>query len=351
MEIRKHRIEALDGLRFFAFIMVMFYHYLFIAPLQGFIPREYAIDAFSFGDFGVDLFFLISGFVITLSSENRTPKKFIIARFNRIFPLFVICALIIFFFSISLPMVDPKERFISLVYSLSFYPGVFGKDYFSSVYWTIAVEVTFYIWVFILMKLRLWNNFRNEICFAWLALSLLNNFIIHNNLISTIFITHFAGHFVIGVVIFELRTSKIQPKHSLLILISSIFIYNNMIGHQKWIDSFGVSYDHASLLFMTFFIIALVWITSHVESLGKYYNSIKMLGAMTYPLYLVHADLGFWSHAIFERKIWSIFPITKQYVGYHLMVFIAIILSFLTSYLLVKYIDPPMQKLLKKWQS
>jgi len=115
--------------------------------LQGFLPREYNVPSLVFGDYGVDLFFLISGFVITLSSENRSVAKFSQARFNRIFPMLFICAFIVYFFSISLPMVDSKERLSSLFYSLSFFPNLFGKDYFSSVYWTIQVEVTFYIFV------------------------------------------------------------------------------------------------------------------------------------------------------------------------------------------------------------
>ena len=343
----KHRIEALDGLRFFAFIMVMFYHYLFIAPLQGYIPRHLAIDAFSFGDFGVDLFFLISGFVITLSSENRRPIHFFIARFNRIVPLFIICAFVVYFFSISLPMVDAKERIVSLLYSLTFFPQLFGKQYFSSVYWTIAVEVTFYIWVAILMFLNLWNKHRLLICFIWVLISYFNSFILKSNILSSVLITQYAGHFVIGIILFELRMSSIKSIHAFLLLVSSVLVYNNMIKHQLRVDSFNVQFDNASLLFTTIFLICLVWIASHVETLGKYYNVVKFLGAMTYPLYLIHADLGFWAHAIFERKWWDQSVFLKNNISYHSMVMIACFLSFSIAALLVKFIDPPLQKLLK----
>lgn len=348
MKHSKHRIEALDGLRFFAFIMVMAYHYLFIAPLQGFIPHDYVIIPFSFGDFGVDLFFLISGFVITLSSENRSAKQFFIARFNRIVPLFILCAFVIYFYSISLPMVDPKERLISLVYSLTFFPHLFGQQYFSSVYWTIALEVTFYIWVALLMSMKLWDHHRMMVCAIWIVLSYLNVFILKNDILSTVLITQYSGHFVIGIVLFELRTLRLRPVHSLLILASSVLVYNSMIRHQLWIDNFKIYVDHASLLFMTFFLITIVWLSSHVESLGKFYSIVKFLGAMTYPLYLVHADLGFWSHAIFERKLWNDYPILKEYVNYHFMIIIACTLSFIIAAILVKFVDPFTQRALKK---
>lgn len=349
MQKFNHRIEALDGLRFLAFIMVMFYHYLFIAPLQNFIPRHYAVEPFSFGEYGVDLFFLISGFVITLSSENRNALSFFIARFNRIVPLFIVCAIILLLFSISLPMVNAIERINSLFYSLTFFPKIFGKEYFSAVYWTITIKVTFYILIATLMAFKVWDKNRILICSIWVGIAYINSFLLKDDFLSNILITQYAGHFIIGIVLFELRTTSIKPIHMLLILLSSILVYNNMIKHQLWIDSFNVHFDHASILLVCFSLISLVWIASHIESLGVYYPVVRFLGAMTYPLYLIHADLGFWSHAIFERKWWGGNAFLKEYIGYYSMVFIAISLSFLISYLLVKYFDPIIQSNLKKF--
>lgn len=348
MKNSNHRIEALDGLRFIAFLMVMFYHYLFIAPLQKFIPIDYTVEAFSFGEYGVDLFFLISGFVITLSSENRSVKQFLIARFNRIVPLFIICAVIIFLFSISLPMINIKERAVSLLYSLSFFPGLFGKEYFSAVYWTITIEVTFYLLVALLMTLNIWNKNRILICFVWIFISYANEFFFENHLLSSLLITQYAGHFIIGIVLFEIRSSLIRPVHLLTILLASVLVYNNMVRHQLWIDGFNVHFDHASLLLTCFFLIALVWISSNISTLGNYYPAVRVLGAMTYPLYLIHADLGFWSHAIFERKWWWKYAFLKHHVGYYSMIFIAIFLVFTISFFLVKFVEPQIQKKLKK---
>ncbi|WEA07162.1 acyltransferase [Pantoea dispersa] len=346
----KHRIEALDGLRFLAILMVLFYHYLFIAPLQGFLPREYNVPSLVFGDYGVDLFFLISGFVITLSSENRSVAKFSQARFNRIFPMFFICAFIVYFFSISLPMVDSKERLSSLFYSLTFFPNLFGKDYFSSVYWTIQVEVTFYIFVALFMWVGVWEKKKHFICSIWLAISYANNFIVDSHLITTFLLTRYAGHFVIGIVLFELRTSRVKPVHLLLILFSLVLIYNSMLQQQLWIDGFGIKVDHASLLMMAVLIVGVVWVASNIESLGRAYKFVKFLGAMTYPLYLIHADLGFWSHAIFERKLWA-YDFFKNHVGYYSTIFLAMFLSLFLSALLVKFVDPFIQLRLKKiWE-
>jgi peptidoglycan/LPS O-acetylase OafA/YrhL len=41
-----------------------------------------------FGYLGVPLFFMISGFVISASAENRTPSEFVISRITRLFPAY-----------------------------------------------------------------------------------------------------------------------------------------------------------------------------------------------------------------------------------------------------------------------
>lgn len=83
---RQH-FPALDGLRGVAILLVVLYHNF------GFIQQSY------FGWLGVDLFFVLSGFLITsiLLNEIQQPgglKKFYVRRILRIFPLYFLCLLI-----------------------------------------------------------------------------------------------------------------------------------------------------------------------------------------------------------------------------------------------------------------
>lgn len=343
------RIEALDGLRFIAFMMVMSYHYLFASPISGFLPRELIVNAFYFGDFGVDLFFLISGFVISLSSDGRTPYAFIKSRINRIVPTFIIFGLIVFVFSISLPMVEVKERLISLLYSFTFFPQAFGHHFFSDIYWTIQKEITFYMLVFFMMILKLWGRFKKQICFAWLIIAFINQFILHSVYFNYFFITEHAGHFIAGIIIYNMRKNKSSPIDVVLIILSVVLIYNRMIGFNSYISgSFGYSVSNASLLLACLSLVMLTWCASNVSEVGRFYNSIKFLGLMTYPLYLVHADIGFWSHAIFERLLWDKYPVTKVIVGYKITVLIAIFVSFLISAVYIKFFDKKVTLLVNK---
>ena len=93
------RLPSLDGLRGFAAIIVMAFHFNIF-----FVPQANLFDVIPFlykGYLAVDLFFLLSGFVMahvygaTLASDWRAQwKKFAVARFARIYPLFAVTTLV-----------------------------------------------------------------------------------------------------------------------------------------------------------------------------------------------------------------------------------------------------------------
>ncbi|TCV97931.1 acyltransferase family protein [Biostraticola tofi] len=336
----KIRVEALDGLRFFAFLMVIMYHYMFASPLSGLLPKELAVRSFFYGDFGVDLFFIISGIVISLSSDGRKPFDFIKSRINRILPTFFIFSVVALIFSISLPMVEFKERAESLIYSLTFFPQAFGHSFFSDVYWTIQKEVTFYIIVSIMMVFGVWESNKRNFCFAWLLLAFANQYVISSSLIEYLFITEYAGHFIVGIAIYNISKDRVNPLDIAIIALGSILIYSRMVGfNQHSQSSFGYSVTNASLLLSCLVLITLSWCAFNIKEVGKHYSTVKFLGAMTYPLYLIHADIGFWSHAIFERLIWNKYPITQSLVGYKTTIVIAVFTSFAVCAIYIKFFD------------
>jgi peptidoglycan/LPS O-acetylase OafA/YrhL len=86
------RVEALDLLRLFAVLAVVLYHYGFRgAAADGFTTASLTdlTPIAKYGYLGVQLFFVISGFVIAYSAEGRTASGFAIARIARIYPGFI----------------------------------------------------------------------------------------------------------------------------------------------------------------------------------------------------------------------------------------------------------------------
>jgi peptidoglycan/LPS O-acetylase OafA/YrhL len=140
----------IQSLRAFSVLIVFFYHL--------------EIDLFSLGYLGVDIFFVISGFVISQKlykdiclKRNQIIKKFFISRIKRLFPaLLLILTVTIFFFIFFGPLDLFVHNFKSFFFSVAgisnFYYLLRKRDYFDTVFenpfghtWSLGVEMQFYI--------------------------------------------------------------------------------------------------------------------------------------------------------------------------------------------------------------
>ena len=111
------RLRALDGLRLVAALMVALYHYGgrsgdiskgWGASPQEAVPRP-ATSWFSYGCLGVQIFFVISGFVICMSGWGRPLRSFFASRVARLYPAYW-AALVIVTAVFALPWVAYRER-------------------------------------------------------------------------------------------------------------------------------------------------------------------------------------------------------------------------------------------------
>lgn len=89
----KISIKSLTGIRFFAAIFVIFFHYLDTKQYAGL----YITELTRYGYVGVSLFFVLSGFVLAYNYPNFTSaaerNRFWWARFARIYPLYLVALL------------------------------------------------------------------------------------------------------------------------------------------------------------------------------------------------------------------------------------------------------------------
>lgn len=148
------RIVILDGLRMFAILFVMIGHLLAQYDVKGNNFLEYFIR-YSF--FGVPFFFVISGFVILHSLENtRNYIEFIKKRYLRLAPAMLICSCLTFCFFKFIYSGDgyvSSSYFPNLLIANTFInPHVFDLFigevryyYIDDAYWSLWVEVCFYI--------------------------------------------------------------------------------------------------------------------------------------------------------------------------------------------------------------
>jgi len=177
--MNQDRILELDGIRGLAIIAVMVFHMAQYHPSE----PDLLSAVIDLGWIGVDLFFVLSGFLITcvLLSEKHSPRylrNFYLRRTLRILPLYY--AAVFCFFHVELPLAHHFHALRStnndseLLYwlQLSNWRSAFGELAASPVgpFWSLAIEEQFYlVWPFVV----LWTGERGltVVCLSLAAIS------------------------------------------------------------------------------------------------------------------------------------------------------------------------------------
>ena len=136
------RAPGLDLLRAVAIVWVLLYH----ASLFGLAPRDNPIVAF--GWMGVDLFFVLSGFLIAGQllrpfKQGTRPayRRFLVRRALRTLPAYLVVLAIYFAFPVvrERPDIRPLWNFLTFTTNLGLPPGAFSHA------WSLCVEEQFYL--------------------------------------------------------------------------------------------------------------------------------------------------------------------------------------------------------------
>ena len=98
---------------------------------------------FTSGYVGVPIFFVLSGFVIAFSANEKNVSEFLKSRILRLYPAAWICATIT-----ALVIIGDPDWLRKYLHSLALWPA---EPWVDPVYWTLAVEITFYSFVVMLL--------------------------------------------------------------------------------------------------------------------------------------------------------------------------------------------------------
>ena len=120
-------------------MMVYFFHHStrFISDDQHYI--------FHYGYLGVQLFFMISGFVIFLTLERSNWLDFTVHGFTRLNPAYWICILITFLIMNLSPYSHEQVPDFLLYFNLTMFQHWFGIRDLDLAYWTLNLELSFYV--------------------------------------------------------------------------------------------------------------------------------------------------------------------------------------------------------------
>jgi peptidoglycan/LPS O-acetylase OafA/YrhL len=283
------RIAGLDVLRGFAAAAVMLHHHgqYYDVLYPGRIPLSFDLGP---GHFGVELFFIISGFVILMTIERKqTVREFVISRAGRLMPAFLAALLIATVIRIvsPVPVLDTPTvpQFLA---NLTMAPTLFGQEPMDMPYWTLTYELLFYIGMGLVLAVGMlrWTEWFGLLAVAVGCLFIVTMDVRLHYRISIVLLVYYSNFFLIGICLYRIHAHMARPV-TWAALVMAIAV-TALGGGERSFDTPGRIYLPLTIAFT-----ALVWFA--ISQYGKWlvWRPLVLLGVISYPLYLVHVVVGF----------------------------------------------------------
>jgi peptidoglycan/LPS O-acetylase OafA/YrhL len=297
---RADRYTALEGLRGLAVLMIFLVHFFAYYNNQAFLQQESSILSIvvrflNSGQIGVDLFFVLSGFFISISLNKQKPGflEFIVKRFLRLLPahLFIILCLVVMHKILDFTTIFANIMFINIFF--------YNIKTINIVTWSLGYEVVFYT-IYGLWNIKLKNikQLHNMLAFIivfiglwtaqWWGQPLVS--LITANIIKIPDMSRFIG-FLFGIGLAKLYLNdKLKDKYGKFIN-SSIFPAVASLIALQWYWEWGRLHKPVYFLIVDF---AFSLVIAGVLIKNKYLNYLleqkflRFSGIISYSFYLAH---------------------------------------------------------------
>jgi peptidoglycan/LPS O-acetylase OafA/YrhL len=265
----KHRISVINALRAFAALAVAWGH--FVAGQGKFLG-----PTGKYGYLGVDIFFVISGFVIPWSMYRsqyvlRDYARFMVKRNIRLYPPYLasIAISILATNFIIEPLFKVPHMTVTgrdLLLHFTYLNDLFHVPWVNVVYWTLAIEFQWYLLVGLVMPALASRN--RWLRFAITSAMVLSYFTVYWDRL----VFHYLPVFLIGVFVFQFRAEIIDLREMLGLIAVMVLAMYRISG---WL-------------------VPLVAVPTALLITFSHFHSKKMdrLGDVSYSLYLLHLPIG-----------------------------------------------------------
>jgi peptidoglycan/LPS O-acetylase OafA/YrhL len=284
----KLRLREIDVLRGLAALWVVFSHYQphwndRLAPTAVWVPNSQGVHA-------VELFFVISGFVIFMTLDScRNVADFAVMRFSRLYPAYWAALILSTLLGV-------------LVFGDVLWPGgllanatmlqeFIGVPHYDNVFWSLSVEMAFYVNAAWLFAFGLHRHVK-PIVAVWLVLAALWAVTLkpphaeHRHWLALLFALDYAPYFAMGMVFFDAMKRGWSRVHVALIVLATC----TELLIDGWIAQC-----------IAIFIALAFWLAGSGRLRFLVFAPTLWLGAISYSLYLIHRNLGYhmldWLHA------------------------------------------------------
>ncbi|MFF7015194.1 MULTISPECIES: acyltransferase [Streptomyces] len=344
----KVRLRALDGLRLLAALMVAGYHYGGrggeITTAWGSSPATQFPTAhtwLAYGCLGVQVFFVISGFVICMSGWGRTPSAFFASRASRLMPAYwaaVVLVTVVF----ALPMVayeavSPSDALLNL----TLLQQPLGADRVLGVCWTLWAEVRFYALFALCVVLPGVNRRRVVLfCAGWTLAAALAQ-ASGEPFLDVLLMPQYAPYFIGGMGLYLVHRDRRDALAWGIVAVSWLLGQHYAVA-ELWRpdgpDAFSYRSSAVIILIVTAGFAAVAAVA--LGALNRIDRPwLTVAGALTYAFYLVHEHLGWVVVGGLHRGLgvpsWATFALT-----------LAVMLGL--AWLLHRYVERRFTPLLRK---
>jgi peptidoglycan/LPS O-acetylase OafA/YrhL len=298
-------VYGIDLIRFLAALSVVGFHLGYLNDVADFKP---VWPVTWFGWVGVEVFFVVSGFVIANSAYGKTPMQFLKGRALRLYPAAWCCATLSLIVTAAIsdrPFVELLPRYLR---SLALIPK---GPWIDDVYWTLAVEIGFYALIFGLLCAGLFSHLTrvslmltvfSAVCLGVLA-SQHWHLLEQPRLVDLInrsdkFLARHGCFFALGAWIWISTTRQLKAWESAAVAFSIVVCLVEIclrgfeflpfqVGNSDWLIAPAIAWCAA---------VACIFVFSRPGGAMAISDGtakrLRTIGLMTYPLYLVHHVVG-----------------------------------------------------------
>jgi peptidoglycan/LPS O-acetylase OafA/YrhL len=275
--------------------MVVIYHYTYYDSWGQRATKAFTKTTLitGYGWLGVELFFVISGFVICMSAWDRGVGRFFVSRVVRLFPAYWFA---VFATAAAVPLIavgHPRAHVRDLLVNLTMLQIPMQVPHIDGSYWTLWEELHFYL----LFAIVVWRGltYRSAVlfCLLWTVASV----IVSNSsdvVVHLVVGDEYSSFFVAGIAFYLMY--RFRPT----ILLWSIVGVSWALGLKRiypTVVAVAASGNHSHIwpgvilvvtgIFAVMAAVALRWLT---WVRGAW---LTTAGALTYPLYLLHQEIGY----------------------------------------------------------
>lgn len=331
------RLGLLDALRIAAALIVVLYHYTAWGHQHWGRDIEQAWPILSqftiYGSIGVQLFFLISGFVILMSVQGKGLISFLGSRLGRLYPAYwlAVAAAALLTFEIW-PDIKDGRTSEDIVPNLTMAQAGMGVRDLDGVYWTLWVELRFYLILAVLVAFRLVSDkIILGLSLLWPLLGLYLHLTGSAKVLEWI-MGQYASLFAIGMITFLMYRGKQTPwRWALLGFNAALASYFTGIkGHKdaSYLSGVDIPAWHFSLLVLGCIALLLLCALTPLRSIHARW--MVTAGMLTYPLYLFHQLWGWW---LIERF--------SAVLNKYALLAITVVTMLMLSYLIARFVEKP----------